>query len=676
MNQLFHRVRFLIIPIFIAFSCKHNHHVTSLVNGQISIDLSINDKNVPYISNVRASDNSVIYFTDKSSGMVLQNRLNNNFLRNKPLLKPLSDWQITEDSIFIKAQASVKVDACEFTMHVDLMKDTPLFNVYNSVSGNVVIEIKEFPVLGTELSLPDSTQSIRWWKSIEYTPQEEQITSDTHLSLNSRGHSADNTNNIEGNVPYWTIETPGSFMGFSIAWCGGWRASLNGGPGILISDVYLQEDETQLTLNPGEVVNGPEISIFCSPVSDPVLSRKDWLNSRALLASKLYPTPHIGIPFIYNHWYSVRSALSEQFIKDQVKWFDEYDFDVFMIDDGWFQNEGSWTPSSLKFKAQEFEKALAAIRSGGAMAGLWSCPQFIEAKEPLPDFIDQPGLYNSERKAWLIDYNAMDFSDFMVKHLDTLNRIGANWWKYDQTFFAKRPRSGKLKSVNAFQDGFVAARKKYPDIIFEACMGGGKMINEFTDRISQIHWIRDGNRTGYVHAMTNIHEALGAVDFLEPQKVQRWTNRINETEMKTTDLIKLYCRSCMIGSWGISADLNKISAAQRAVIVSEVKNYRQLNEIKKDMLIEYNYPKEYVSLVPVTYYNESYTKAAVLLYSLNPNERPVKYKLKTRLTPGKSYKFYDVDRKSNAIVSGNIFDLTLNPGQNSAIFFIYEVASN
>ena len=36
-------------------------------------------------------------------------------------------------------------------------------------------------------------------------------------------------------------------------------------------------------------------------------------------------------------------------------------------------------------------------------------------------------------------------------------------------------------------------------------------------------------------------------EFLEPQKVQRWNNRISETEMKTPDLLEFYCRSAMIG---------------------------------------------------------------------------------------------------------------------------------
>lgn len=673
MNNLIIRFYPIIIAIAFVFGCKQKHQVKSLGNGQINVELSVNDNGIPYISKVNASDNSVIYFTDLSSGMVLENRLKNHFLGEKTVLKPLTGWQVTEDSIFIKSQATVKVNECEFTMHIDLVKDSPFFNVYNTVKGNVATEIKEFPILGAELILPDSAQAIRWWKALEYIPQTEQITSDTHLSLNSRIHSSDNTNHVDGNVPYWTVETNGSFMGFSIAWCGGWRATLNGKKGILSADVYLPEEETQLKLNPGEVINGPEISIFCSPVSESMIARKNWFNARNNLAAKLYPTPEMGIPFIYNHWYSVRANLSSQFIHDQMKWFDDYGFDVFMVDDGWFKNAGSWTPSLAKFKPGEFEKALSAFGSGGAMAGLWSCPQYIKAEKPFPDFIDQPGRYSEGFKSWLVDYNALDFNEFMGRHIDTLKKLGANWWKFDQIFFSDKPRSGKLKSVIAFQNGFAQARKSNPDLIIEACMGGGKMINDFTDRISQIHWIRDGNRTGYVHALTNIHEALGAIDFLEPQKVQRWTNRIDETEMKTPDMLKFYCRSCMLGSWGISADLNKISSMQREVIINEVKNYRQLNEIKKDKLIDFNYPTEYVSLVPVTFYNESYNKAAIVLYSLTPNEKFVKFKVKTRLSNDKSYEFSDVDAKSKIIFQGSVFEVTLSPGQNSAMFFISEV---
>jgi len=645
--------------------------VQSLDNGKITVQLAINKLGIPYIQKVTDNETSIEYFGDLSTGLALQHRLENSFMNKKTVFKPLSGWKISEDSIYIKAQATVGINQCKLTMHIELMKGTALINVYNTISADQPTDIKEFPVLSASFILPDSIQNLQWWKALDYTPQNEIISNSTRLLLNSRIHSSDNYNNVDGNVPYWTISTPNSFIGFSLAWCGGWRAGLNGDRKKLDFDVYLPQNETHLKLNPGEEIKGPELSVFCSPKLEPMLSQKNWKSARSLLAQKLYPTPQIGFPLIYNHWYAVGPDLSERFVNNQVRWFNEYGFDVFMIDDGWYKKMGSWTPSDTKFKANEFNKAIESIRSGGAIAGLWSSPQLTAVNKPLPNYIDSPGFYSPFMKAWLIDYSSIDFNRFMVKHIDTLsNKLGAGWWKFDQDFFAVNSRSGKMRNVIALQNAFASVRKTYPNLIIEACMGGGKMINEFTDRISQIHWIRDGERTGYLHAITNIYEALGAVEFLEPQKVQRWTNRINETDIKTTDLLKFYCRSSMIGTWGISDDLNKISTEQKSVILKEVANYRRLNEIKKDGLIEFSYPTEYTNLVPVVFYNETYTKAAIILYRMFPKNQAATMKLKTKLMSGKGFEFNDVDAQTTTTVNGNVFNLKLLPSQNSAIFFV------
>ena len=232
-----------------------------------------------------------------------------------------------------------------------------------------------------------------------------------------------------------------------------------------------------------------------------------------------------------------------------------------------------------------------------------------------------------------------------------------------------------MRNVIALQGAFEDARRTYPDLIIEACMSGGKMLNEFTDQISQIHWIRDGARSGYIHAITNIHEALGSVSFLDPAKVQRWTNRIDELEPDNDELLKLYCRSCMIGSWGISTDLEKISPKQKSAIISEIKNYRQLNEVKKYNLAEYSFPNEYAGLVPIVYYNDSFTKAGIVVYRiLNNSLNDVT--LNTRLMPDKTYSVYDVDANLATTVKGNNVKLKLKPDQQSAIFFITEIVSN
>jgi hypothetical protein len=670
-------ISFLLLMISIIIlpeGCIRHETETVLSNGNMEITLAVNARGVPYINKVVIPGSDSTFFMDQSGGSVLEKRLRTRFAGKSVSISSITGWETSEDTLFINAESTVGVGKTRFTMHVELMKGQNIVRIFNSVHAGEAVIISEFPVFCSRLDYPDSIISLRWWKSLDFTAQQERITSDTHVSLFSRIHSSENPGNVSGNVPYWTISSPVSFTAFGLSWCGGWRADLNHVDGQLEADVYLPSEETQLKLDAGEKISGPELTLYFSGSQSLMEDRKSWMLARKSLAATKYPSPEMGIPLIYNHWYAVEFDLSEQYVKNQVENFGDYGFNVFMVDAGWYKDEGSWTPDQKKFPGKSFENALKVIQDGGAIAGLWSCPQYIAVQKPLPDYIDQPGLYNSFIKSWLIDYNAMDFAKFLVLHLDTLNnQLGADWWKFDQEFFSEKPRSGKMKSVIALQNGFAAARKAYPDMIFEACMGGGKMINEFTDAISQIHWIRDGSRTGYFHAVSNIFEALGAIDFLEPQKVQRWNNRINETEMKSPELLKFYCRSCILGSWGISADLERITPAQKAVILGEIKNYRRLNEIKKYNLYDYTYPGEYTNLVPVVFYDESIKKAGILFYRLFPNDKEVTMKLKTNLDPRLSYTFEDMDGNSKQVVKGNVFELRLKPGQLSGVFFISEL---
>jgi len=654
--------------------CKNSGTTKIIQSGAVSIVLSVNSDGVPYISKVVSTTTGKTFFCDATHGKMLQARLEKGFLMSEEAkISPLTDWETSEDSLFVKAKASVKVSGAEVSMHVELMKSNSIFSTWYSVSTKNGVSIKTFPIFLSGLQLPDSTKQLTSWKALEFTQQKQIIDTDTRVVLQSRIHSSDNYNGVAGNVPYWTVQNAEGSIGFSLAWCGGWTAELSGENGTLKTDVYLPESETQLTLGLGEEINGPKMIVFFSEESDPVLFRNHWQTARSELAGKLFPQPKIDFPLIYNHWYAVEFDLSETFVKNQVKWFGDYGFDVFMVDAGWYKGIGSWTPNEEKFSPVEFQRSINTIKSSGAVAGLWSCPQLRAANKPLPGYIDQPGTFVPFVNAWLVDYNAMDYGKYLKLHLDTLtNQLGAGWWKFDQEYFTKNPRSGKMKSVTAFQKAYAEARKAYPKLIFEACQGGGKMINEFTDQISQIHWIRDGERTGYIHAVTNIYEALGAVGFLEPQKVQRWNNRIDETALDSPELLKFYCRSCMIGTWGISADLNKISRVQKAIILDEVKNYRRLNEIKSDNLVELTYPGEYTNQVPVVFYDKSMKKAGIIFYRMFPKNQASVLKLKTRLDPTKKYRIENADQQTVQIVSGNVFELTLAPNQLSAVYFISE----
>ena len=276
-------------------------HNIALTNGTITIQLAKNNKGIPYIDQVISTNTGQVFLIDSSEGMALQTRIENNFLYEKAELHSLSDWEISEDSVFIKAQALIGINQTKLGFHVELMKDKPLCRIYCTAQSDTRIKVKEFPIFCSSLFIPDSASSLRWWKAVDYTLQQEPITSDTRLSLNSRIYSSDNYNGLAGHVPYWLIENARNTIGFSLAWCGGWRANLSGEKRLLNTDIYLPESETQLCLETCEIVKGPELTVFFTQDTNPILSRKSWIEARAYLAKRLYPVPDIKFPLIYNH---------------------------------------------------------------------------------------------------------------------------------------------------------------------------------------------------------------------------------------------------------------------------------------------------------------------------------------------------------------------------------------
>jgi len=199
------------------------------------------------------------------------------------------------------------------------------------------------------------------------------------------------------------------------------------------------------------------------------------------------------------------------------------------------------------------------------------------------------------------------------------------------------------------------------------------MINELTDQIAQSHWIRDGGRSGLEHARSNIQEALGAIQFLAPSKVQRWTNRLNEIDENNSELLRMYCRSAMIGVWGISTDLNKISAKQKKIILEEIDHYKKLAAIKSSRY-EILYPVEDTDVAGIVFYNQNRLNAGVILFRWDQKGRLAK-NLKLDLLKNAKYRVTNMDTQEAKTFQGkNLRDGTctfvLTEGQFSALYFI------
>lgn len=524
-----------------------------------------------------------------------------------------SAWKQVPDPVFHRAEASLPPkDGLQQTLIAELAPESAWLRLHTRIAntGDSAKPIPQFSIAALTGDFPGAHDAVRYWEALAFGEKEQPLSKDTPLVLGSRLHSSDTR--PKGQNPWWVFTGPEARVYFGLTWCGGWRAEIAAGN----ITALLPPEETQLTLAPGESMDGPILSIFFPRANTDREARREWFLARAALGAKLLPGPAPAFPFTYNNWYTTRFDFDGAFLRGQQEALAPYAFDYVIVDAGWYEACGQWRPDPNKFAPGEFEGILADIKNAGVKIGIWSCPQFVRADaNALPPEVDQPGFYRKFIDGWLLDYAGMDFTKFLLDHVAALRaNYSMDWWKYDQDFFTESTRHGVMKNVVALQNALTAVRLAQPDLVIEDCQSGGRMLNDFTAMLAQTHWIRDGGNTGLEHARSNLRESLGALEILPPWGVNRWLNNPDQNDPEDDEFMRMYCRASMCGTWGLVADLRKIVPRQRDVIVKEVANYRRLNALKAACRYDILPCDKGANAAGIVYYNAEGTNAGVLLF--------------------------------------------------------------
>ena len=589
-----------------------------------------------------------------------------------------SAWEMESGELFERARFPVNLaNGIRRTHVVELVKEGTLFRLLMILenNGDDSVHVDWYPVWKTTWDSPGA----RWmkgWNALTYEPFQNRLSVDAQIVLGSRVHSSDRR--PDGHVPYWIIGGEDVWLNFSLEWCGGWKAELSRNDDGIEWSVWLPQEETQLVLAPGEKITGPVINIVATSGNSEMAHRAEWVRQRATLAEKRFGGPPHGYMLVWNHWYSIEFDVNHNYLLDQLPLLNDFGFDAFVIDAGWYTQIGDWSVNTEKFtNPVKLKSLLDTVKTKEMYAGLWSCPQFGRDQADGSELYEEPKFYRPFLSgAQLYDLYGMNFEQFLVDHVDLLvNEYGADWWKYDQDFFARHSRHGLLKNVEEFQRGLLAVRKQFPDLYIENCQSGGRMVNDLTTFAADIHWLRDGGDTGYHHARSNIAEVLGAMQFLPGWTCQRWNNRWHENDPTDDELTKLYCRSAMPGVWGISEDLSKVDSLQLAAIRYQVELYRKLNQLKTSGLWEIHYPYDTKDIAAITFYNDKCSEAALLVYRWNAKGELGKTISLDGLDNSKEYLIRNIDTNTKIKLSGQTLArdgllIRLGKTQLSALYFI------
>ena len=577
-------------------------------------------------------------------------------LRHKPAIT--GNWQRNDNRNFLRAESVCELPGgIKFTWIAELDRESSLIRLSVKLSnrGNLPVMVDWFPAWSAAWSVTGEAESLHYWDALSFTPHKVALQENSTKILRSRLHSSDAIQ--DGKNPYWIVATNKARLFFALEWCGGWKAEIKGIAGGINFHVFLPENETQLTLAPGESITGPSLMVTPVLSNDEVAARNEWMKIRESLAARIYRGPAPSFPFGWNHWYTVRFNIDEKFLSQQIEAMTPYGFDYFVVDAGWYKACGDWTPQPEKFSPGAFAQLMKKVQSKGAKTGIWTCPQFVSPDISTPPNLvieDKPGFQRSFINGWLIDYVRSDFGKYLVQHIRKLRKAyNISWWKYDQDFFTGETRHGMMKNVVAMQEALKTVRKANPGLYIESCQSGGRMLNEFTVLSSQTQWIRDGGSTGIRHARSNFTEALQALEFLPPWAVNRWINRPNENDQDNDEFTRMYCRSAMAGIWGLVADLPLIGERQRNVIIRESERYRRLNKLKRDCLYQIFSPREGAPAAGIIFYNTEKTNAGLLFLRWDEDEAFRLPVTMNQIKPGEIYRIEFVDSGETQVIAGH-----------------------
>ena len=589
-------------------------------------------------------------------------------------------WEVTDGGDWAVAEASRDLaNNMRLTWVVELPKQGQLFRLRMRLTNSTkkARAVDWFPAWAARWDVGGQSQWARWWQPLKFDRTDQALSAGRAIRLGSRLHSSDDAGG--GVNPYWIVGGQESRIYFGLQWCGGWSASLQGLDQGFAFSVSLPPEETQLVLNRGEMIEGPAVLVMPDVEGDDAEGRALWMKQRFALGRTLYGGPRPSFALTYNTWYAAHQSVDGDFLNRQVAAMSPYGFGAFVIDAGWFA-DGRWEANKKKFPAAGLAAILASLKANSVKAGLWSTPQYVSEESNSESLsIESPPVSMDYFNGLLADLSTGGFVDYMTGHVRELREnYSMDYWKYDQALFTEQSRAGEMKNVVGFQNALQAVRQENPDLVIENCLNGGRMLNDFTLLATETSWLKDAGHGERPAPEENISTALNALEFVFPWAALRFTINLDQMNQADDELTRLYCRSAMIGKWGISTDLSLVSEHQQNVILQEVNNYRQLSPMKFSYVYDLQLPTDDAEVAGVTFYSARRLRAGILLYRWQRGGAFDQHVALARLKPELTYRVVDVDTgaavtaRGSDLMSGGV-NVSFSSERLSALLFVESV---
>ena len=297
-------------------------------------------------------------------------------------------------------------------------------------------------------------------------------------------------------------EEYGHILGGTLAWTGNYLLKMDITNTKLNIIAGINEENSHYKLEPKETFKTPEFAMTYSTSGKGGVSRAfhRW--------ARMYKLSHGNVErdILLNSWEGVYFKVNQEGMDRMMKSFSALGGELFVMDDGWFGNKysrdrgdsslGDWTVNKKKLPLG-IEGLIASAKKHKIKFGLWIEPEMSNTKSELfekhPEWILQckkrPLSTGRGGTQIVLDLTNPEVQDFVFSVIDNLMthypEIAYMKWDanscmldYGSPYLPKEKQSHLyIEYHRGLNNVLERIRAKYPQLILQACAGGGGRIN-------------------------------------------------------------------------------------------------------------------------------------------------------------------------------------------------------
>ncbi len=306
---------------------------------------------------------------------------------------------------------------------------------------------------------------------------------------------------------------------------------------------------------------------------------------------------------LLNSWEGVYFDINEPGIVSMMNDAASLGVELFVLDDGWFGGKyqrsddtkalGDWVTDRHKLP-NGLKALIDSAHASGIGFGLWIEPEMADISSELyekhPDWIIKapgraivPGRGGAQV---VLDFSNPRVRDYAVGAVDRIIREnpGIEYIKWDSNSgiymhgsqYLARDRQSHLYIDwhNGFREVLERVREKHPDIVMQACGGGGGRVNWGVLKYFDEFWTSDNT-----DALQRVYMQWGTSHFYPAIAMGAHISASPNHQTCRSMPIKYRADVAMSGRLGIELQPDKMTEEEYAVCRNAVKDYRDVREV-------------------------------------------------------------------------------------------------